>query len=335
MRGKVLLAVLALCAGAAPASAAVTWGSVSHLYTPDGPQRYAYAPAAVTENGQTYVYTCHNNSSGQILDHVYLSRGGDSRSVVAPGASGWDSTHVCDPTVIAANVRYGQTDYRYVMFFLGTDHANTNNQIGVAFAQRLDGPWMKHPQPVVTTPFEPGHWGVGQPSATTINPATGELMLFYSQGGPSTESYFRYLKLSDMANPVIGAPVRITNEGLGGDVLHNFDIAYDPSRDRFYAAREAAPYPSDEPSYISARVELVSIDGASIWGGTGRWTSEGVITQNLTGYQRNHNPGILRTVYGTLPDSRSVTTVVSVARTGSFPNSLWTYHLRQVTGTLR
>ncbi|PSL56206.1 hypothetical protein B0I31_104497 [Saccharothrix carnea] len=348
MRSTVLVVTLAALVAGAPAAASVTrgsvqpaaatWGPVQPVYAPSSGQMYAYAPSAVTEGGQNYVYTCHNDTPGVITDHVYFTRLGvprEDRSVLRPSTSGWDSTHTCDPTVIAATVRHGQKTYRYVMFYLGTDHANTNNQIGVAFAESLGGPWVKHPTPIVTTPFGPDMWGVGQPSATTIDPATGELMLFYSQGGPTTESYFRYLNLGDLGRPVVGAPVRITNEGLGGDVLHNFDIAYEPGRDRFYAIREAAPYPSDEPSYISARVEVVSIPGGDVWGGTGRWTSEGFITPAESGFPRNHNPGLLRTVYGTLPSANEVTAVFTVGRTGSFPGSLWSYRLFRSTGTLR
>jgi hypothetical protein len=142
-----------------------------------------------------------------------------------------------------------------------------------------------------------------------------------------------------MNNPVIGPPVAITNEGLrgtdgGGDVLHNFDVAYDPSRDRFYAVREVDPYPASEPSYIAAELEIDSIDGASIWNGGGTWTREGGITPDLTGFARNHNAGILRSIYGTLPSADSLTAVFTRSITGTFPETLWSYALWQVAGSL-
>lgn len=309
-------------------------------------RRYAYAPAAITNAGHTYYYSCHNDRPGVIRDHVYFTqvdRPGRppqrNRSVIRPG-SGWDSKHICDPTVVAATVHYRRTTYRYVMFYLGTRRANTSNHIGVAFSKSLAGPWVKYPKPIVTNPYtNPKMWGVGQPSATTIRPKTGEILLFYSQGGPTTGGYRRHLTLGDMAKPKVGPAKPITNAGLvradgKPDVLHNFDVAYNPSRKRFFAIREQGPQPKTQPSHISAQVEIVSIAEASIWKGGGAWTSEGRITRRMTGFPRNHNPGILRTVHGTLPTPNALTAVFSVSTTGSFPASLWSYELWQVNGTL-
>ncbi|MFD2348559.1 hypothetical protein ACFSTC_02900 [Nonomuraea ferruginea] len=138
--------------------------------------------------------------------------------------------------------------------------------------------------------------------------------------------------------PVVGPAVEVTRAGLTGtdgkpDVLNNFDVAYDPSRDRFYAVREQHPYPTVAPKQIGASLQVASIDGASIWNGGGSWRVEGVIDPALTGLPRNHNAGIVRTVYGTLPDSGSLTVIFTESCAGTCA-SLWSYDLWRVTGTL-
>ncbi|WP_143174023.1 glycoside hydrolase family protein [Streptoalloteichus hindustanus] len=352
-----LTAALALSGAAAPAARSALpegdWkpvGGAQRVYSPGGPEQYSYAPSAITDSGHTYYFTCHNATSAVIRDHVFFSQVDSAGAtpqrdhfVLAPGAQGsWDATHICDPTVVAADVRYRQNTYHYVMFYLGTDRDNTRNRIGLAVANDLAGPWVKYPEPIVDTPFDDERaWGVGQPSATTIDPRRGEVLLFYSQGGPSeTSAWRRHLKLSDLDRPTVGPAVRVSNEGIRGfdgtpDVLHNFDIAYDPPLDRFYTIREQGPYPPDAPNYISSQLEIVSIDGASIWNGGGTWKVEGRITPASTGFPRNHNPGILRNIYGMLPESGLLTAVFTKSRAGDFPDSLWSYDLWQVTGTLQ
>ncbi|KFU82729.1 hypothetical protein SAMN04489729_6157 [Amycolatopsis lurida] len=321
---------------------------VHHVYSPASGQQYAYAPSAVVDSGHTYYYTCHNSSPGLIRDHVFFSQvdvasGTPQRdfAVLGPGGGGtWDSTHVCDPTVVAAKTAYRGQTYQYLMFFLGTAQDNTGNQIGLALANDLAGPWTKYPAPIVANPFEPGMWGVGQPSATTVNPEAGEVLLFYTAGGPTTTAWRRHLTLGDLDDPTIGSALQVTNDGItgsdgGADVLHNFDVVYDPPRDRFYAVRELGPYPGGQPSYISRSLEIDSIDGASIWNGRGKWRNEARISPETTGFPRNHNPGILRNIYGMLPSTTELTVVFTKSRTGGFPDSLWSYDLWRITGRLR
>ncbi len=79
---------------------------------------------------------------------------------------------------------------------------------------------------------------------------------------------------------------------------------------------------------------MASIAGSHLWNGTGSWTVETNITPAQTGFDRNHNPGLLRTRYGTLPDPGSLTVVFTKANAGAFPSSLWSYELWQVTGAI-
>ncbi len=340
------LTAATLTAVPSPASAAVTWTTgAQSAYEParNGGLFYAYAPSVIADGGRTHYWTCHNSQSGVVQDDIFHTRTSGSAvevdaSVLSRSGAGWDSFHICDPSVVRLDATYQGTTYRYAMFYLGNDqNCSCRNQIGVALATGLDGPWVKYPAPLVTYPNSTG-WGVGQPSATTVDVAAGRVLLFYTADDNGvTRAYRRDVTIGNAAAPAVGAAVQLTTGGLtgsngGSDYLNNFDVAYDPSRDRFYAVREMHPYPGDDPAYIGAGTQLVSIDGASVWNGGGTWRVEQEVTPALTGYARNHNAGIERTVYGTLPSSSSITVVFTDSTTG--PDSLWSYSLHRITGTL-
>jgi hypothetical protein len=313
-----------------PARAA-TWSIADTAsYAPGRPGLYAYAPSAIQDHGSTYYFTCHNSRSGVIRDSIWFAQVDRGRvvreePVLSPDPGGWDSYHVCDPSVVAGSFGFRGATYSYAMFYLGTARHNTANQIGVAFADNLAGPWVRAAAPLVTIPRSASStWGVGQPSATTLDPATGSVLLFYR----------RHLVLGDAADWRVGRPLRVTTVGLSGDVLHDFDVAYDRRRDRFYIAREAGPAPTSAPTNVSTSVEVDSISGDALESGSGGWRVEGRITPAITHLPRNHNPGIVRTPYGALPDSARIDVVVSRATTGAFPAVLFTYDLWTVSRKL-
>ncbi len=330
------------------ASAAVLWDkqSLEEVYNPTG-QIYTYAPTVIQEGSTMHMWSCHNNESDIIRDHIYYTKieNGivvDSRPVLAPGSAGaWDSFHVCDPSVVEGNFLYNGTNYSYALFYLGNDvNASYHNQIGVAFSNDLSGNWTRYPNPIITYPND-GYWGVGQPTATSID-GQGKLMLFYTQGDPSATAGYRVeMNLADMSSPIVGTPMQLTTAGLIGtdganDWLNNFDIVYDPSRDRFYAIRDQHPFPSGQPNYITESIQLASIDGASIWGGGGTWRVEGNITPLLTGLPRNHNAGLMRTTFGTLPDSEEAVVYFTESQAAPTLSGLpeYTYNIWTITGTL-
>ncbi len=144
--------------------------------------------------------------------------------------------------------------------------------------------------------------------------------------------------LDGPAGPVVGSQLEVTTSGLVGtdgsqDWLNNADFAYDPSRDRFYVVREQHPYPTDNPDYIGSTLQVVSIAGASIWNGGGTWQVENAIGPALTGFGRNHNAGILRSPYGTVPDPTRLSVLFTTA-CGNCGDSLWQYKLSRIDGAL-
>lgn len=329
------------------ASGLGAWSTPVAVYAASSIQSpgYSYAPSAIAGSTERY-YTCHSRSSGNVRDDVFLTKrtGGSvtsSGSVLTSAADGaWDDYHICDPSVIRVNALYNGVSYTYAMFYLGNDeNCSCHNQVGVAYANNLDGPWTRYPNPVVAfASGEPASaWGAGQPSATTINPNDGTAVLTWTEGYSSDVGKMAMVDL-DGGSPVVTGVHNIPSAGLvdangaPDSRLNNFDIVYSTTRDRFYMVREMHPYPTTSPNYISTSVQVLSIPGSNMWGGTGSWTVEGEIGSSLTGAARTHNPGFLRTEYGTLPNESEITVVYTTASLD--PNSLWTYAISRTTAAL-
>jgi hypothetical protein len=314
-------------------------GSLHEIYNPPAGY-YGYAPSVIRQGDSEYVWTCHNDAHRVIRDHIYFTKLVDGRvvedrSVLHGTGTGWDSFHNCDPSVVAGNFHYGGVRYRYAMLYLGNDvDASRHNQVGVAFARSLEGPWVKYPDPLV--PFaNTSQWGAGQPSAVSLDRGSGRVLLFYTQGDTATRAFRRVLDLGDMDHPVIGPAVPVSTSGLtsrtgGSDWLNNYDVAYDAERRRFLAVREQHPYPTDNPSWIGASVQVASIDARDIWRGGGAWTVEGTIDPALTGLPRNHNAGLVRTDRGLLPAGDAPSVVFTDSCSGPTCDSLFDYDLWQI-----
>jgi hypothetical protein len=313
------------------------WSAPIRLYAASDVQGrgYAYAPSAVA-GSPTRLYTCHSRAANTVRDDIFLTKiGGTSTSVLTGTGSGWDHFHNCDPSVVRVNVPFNGHTYGYAMFYLGNDvDASAHNAIGVAVADNLDGPWLKLPNPVIQFPgSSTSEWGAGQPTATTINADQGTVVLAWTQGLPSGNVGKAAQVSFGSGTPVVQFERVLPIVGQD-DGLNNFDLVYSPPRDRFYMVREGHPYPTgSQPDYISDHLQIASISGAGFWGTPGvGWTVESTITSARTGMPRTHNPGFLRTVYGTLPNESELTVVYTSA--GYDPDSLWSYTLWQTTAPL-
>ena len=159
---------------------------------------YRYCPSVVEEGGVRHVFYCRNNEAGKVVDGIYHARVSQSGElagetiVLSPSDSdgaGWDSCHVCDPSVVAGRFWYNGRRYRYLMAYLGvkgrpgdaaSDGAKCiNNKIGLAVSDSLDGGWTRMGANCVVKTATPELWGVGQPSVVSLDGA-GKVALFYA-----------------------------------------------------------------------------------------------------------------------------------------------------------
>ncbi len=319
--------------------------------------RYSYCPSVLLdEAGGADIFFCGNPIAGIMVDNIYhikLDAAGkktQASSVLKPGAEpAWDNQHTCDPSVIAGRFVMDGTEYRYAMFYLGCTVQWYYNEIGVAFSNSLDAEsWVKYPNQLVekTWPEEGDQllgggcsWGVGQPSAISLDKA-GKVLLSYTIGdADGTRIVSREMDLSDMSQPIIGPAIATAGAGLlnlgktGLDYLCNTDIALDEDTRMIYMIRPVQPHSSTYPTYINDVLELDMLGLDAFMNGVGTWTPLLRITPADTGFPRNHNAAIARDEYGMIPsidDMRLFYTVSKAdpdVKPGNGTHAEWTYDI--------
>lgn len=173
-----------------------------------------------------------------------------------------------------------------------------------------------------------------------MDPSSGRILLFYTQGDTSTRAYWRHLDFTNMNQPHIGPAHLIQTTGLTGttgapDYLNNYDVALDRTSGTVVVVREQHPYPTDNPSWIGASLAIDTISLRHLLDGRGTWHQVNTISPALTGLPRNHNAGLVRSPDGSLPDPNSLTVTFTSSCSGPTCDSLYNYDLWQITGHLQ
>jgi hypothetical protein len=339
-----ILAGAFACAAAACAQLQFDRSTLHQVYThPDG--IYAYAPSIIRVGDQRYIWTCHNHDPFIVRDDIVMTKWQagrlvEDRSVLTHSLFGWDSFHICDPSVMHSDIVFNKATYHWVMFFLGNNvDRSAQNQIGVALAQSIEGPWEKLPQPVLAH-VEDGSWGIGQPSAVPLD-GKGRFLIVYSGAGIHAAT----IDLSDMNHIVTSTSVEVATKGLEGltslsPAVSNLDIAFGPGRRRIYAVGDIRSGEKRYPTFITSRLAVLSIDTDDLVHGSGNWRIESVIGPELTGFPRNHNAGLVRDADGNLADGRvTVVFTRSCATASNLPckagaRAEWTYDLWEISAPL-
>ncbi|HEY0272185.1 MAG TPA: hypothetical protein VGC22_03320 [Chitinophaga sp.] len=323
----------------------------------DGQQRYSYCPGIVKEdNGTTHLFFCGTQNRIMVDNIYHISIGPDGtqtppKVVLQPGPPGaWDDHHTCDPSVIKGNFRMNGTAYQYALFYLTNMYGVDYNEIGVAFSNDLNADsWVKYPYQLVKKTWAAAGnqvigaanaWGVGQPSAVSLD-EKGKVLLTYTIGDiDGTRVVFTQVDMSDMDAYVAGVPATMTNNGLsnlqynGNDVTTDADVAVDVADSMIVIARPVHPNPDNTyPAYIETAVEVAYLPLNDFLHATGAWKQMLRISPGISGYPRNHNPGIERDAYGRIKDWENpvVYYTVSLAAPDVAPAGTrfaeWTYHI--------
>ncbi|MBE6679236.1 MAG: hypothetical protein E7598_01790 [Ruminococcaceae bacterium] len=294
---------------------------------------YNYCPSIMEEDdGTLHVYYCTNKGDHGFymtyIDYIGYRTGtpnGDGTYtwsnesiVLSPSASGaWDDKHNCDPSVIKGTFKYNDTNYSYLMAYLGCTQGDIND-IGLAVANNPAGPWVK----VGTTPLvdyvynedSSNNWGVGQPSLVNKGGAdSGKVWFFFTRGDINgTRTIVCDCDFSDLNNPVVGTETKLENEGLvtldtgARSIINNADFAFDDARKVLYASSGCHPFPTSAPNFIAGKTRVTSFrfggeDIAEITYGSAskaKWKYLATIDSEDTGFPRNHNSGLVRDEYG-------------------------------------
>ncbi len=311
--------------------------------TPAG--QYVYAACGI-EEGMHHLWWCQNRDPGQVTDYIAYRRFEFDRGAwtpvewaLAPGAEGqWDSAHVCDPTVASGRFRHGASEFRWVMAYLGCDtRTNQHNQVGLAFAEAPEGPWVRYAgNPVVAG--SNSSWGAGQPSLLSLDEG-GRVGLFFTrqEDDLSTHTWFQEADLSGLSAPRFGVPVRLTEAGLtergpARPVLHDADFALSQDRRQVYVVRPLAAGDLNLPGQVVRLPSVVQIargEWEAIRRGGGEWTVLAEIGPGETGFAFAHSPSFGRDRYGRLP-AGSGRVRLNLAVASRVRDPLWTYTLHGV-----
>lgn len=274
---------------------------------------YTYCPVAINTKYNTTTFYCENAESGAIRDYIYSTtkykktRKESRRIALSPSQSGWDSVHVCDPSVVAGDFSYAGKHYKYAMFYLGTDQTdNQCNKIGIAYSNNLNGRFLKPDNNIVVDyTYDSAYpdvfqWGVGQPSA--ISTGNGHVLLFYTKGDMNgTGTYVSEIDLSSFESRQTVQTIKLSEDGVGS-FISNADFAYDPDNLTMYMICDKHPFADGTLDCVADESIVyksdVSLDIVSLENCTWTRTPEANVNYSTTLHDRNHNCGFVRDIYG-------------------------------------
>ena len=301
---------------------------------------YIYCPSTFLDEAGLHSYYCSNSNPYQIIDSIYYSDvtcNSDSTiefinrlEILSPTPGSWDSVHVCDPSIVSGNFYYQGTQYKYLMAYLGCSTTdNQQNQIGFAVSNNLTNGWIKiASNPIVSCNYDSNYsefqWGVGQPSLINLDGA-GHVLLFYTEGTYNlTCTKVQEWDLSNLDTPTLITATNLSNNGTN-DFISNADFAL--SNNTLYMVCDTHPFggnllncvPDTSTIYSCAR------DGSTESLNSVTWNKITSLDVNTTGFQKNHNCGLYRTLQGTLASNKCIYT--SASEKDNFIESLCTYRL--------
>lgn len=177
------------------------------------------------------------------------------------------------------------------------------------------------------------------PSLVSVD-GKGEVLLFYSSTLRGTG--VRRLDLSDIDHPVTKFTTSLSHNGIVNSRglkcnVGIADFAFDPVAKRLYVTGVTNDkLPEDvTKTLVNSHSLLAYVDGpgdmeavcAAIQGGSYKWNVVGYVGPSDTGWNRNHNPGMVRSALGYVPSSNKIGVVVSTGN-NDWPNeNIFTYRL--------
>ncbi len=316
------------------------WGEPVDIFGFQPESRYAYCPSVIeAEDGSYHIFFCGNPQAGKMVDNIYhmeIKADGTKTapvSVLQPTAGAWDSFHCCDPSVIRGQFKMDGEYYKYAMFYLGIDKGDCKgNEVGVAFSNDLNATsWVKYPKQVVAFPDNRDvAWGVGQPSAFSLD-RKGSVLLTYTKGETTgTGVQLCRLDMSDMSNLKAEDAKPVSSMGFNVS-LHNCDFALDKENNKVVGVFSGT-CPNTYPSYIESYQSVAYMGLQSFLESKGTWTRLPDIDYSVTGFYRNHNACVSRDEYGYLKNYKTPTIFYTVSGTSSVAE--WSYHIYKVNSTI-
>jgi len=291
----------------------------------------------------------------------------DEEIALAPTPNTWDARHTCDPTVIKGIFNYKGVQYNYLMAYLGcTTEDYQKNETGVAISINVNGPWIKIDEinPIVPW-YDDGdidteeakyqsykgtstiYWGTGMPSLVSID-GESKVMFFYQSTLRGVG--VKEIDFTNMEEPIVKYTVSLSSKNIVNSNNQSCrisiaDFAYDSAMKRFYVTSVTNERnPADVTltrvnshslvAYIS-NVDSMEALSALIQSGNYSWTILGYVGPNETGWERNHNPGIVKNGKGWINDPNRISVIVSTGHNSWANENIFTYRLFGHTFTIK
>ena len=333
------------------------------LFAPPSAGMYEYGAHSISfPDGNEAIFYCANINPYEIRDHILFRTRPNNHSAfssppqvaLAPynedinNSVAWDAVHVCDPRVVRGDFESTDGVFEFAMFYTGTDcysqdypHpgcvGSSHNQIGVVFARNescvLRGDWKRLTStPMIASKGTYSEWGVGQPSATSVD-GESTLLLFYTVSYLNNHIVANELDLRSIAQPVVVETLGVVTDGLQDIgtadpiIFNNAKFAFVDGLDMFVMMREQHPYPDD---FISQQIQIAVTNQSTIWQQKGSWYQVGEIAPILTGWDRSHNAGFATSEYGHIQGDRLRLLYSTATAMADFDQELWTYLLHEL-----
>lgn len=298
---------------------------------------YNYCPSVIKEKNDYHIYYCANSEDNVIEDYIYYTNSvvdgeniyySDGKIVLEPSENGWDSRHVCDPSVIEGNFMYKGTEYKYLMAYLGCSSSdNQNNKIGLAVSNEYDTGWEKvGSYPFINFSYDKKHsdsfqWGVGQASLLQYGEYT---LVFYTKGTWNlTSTILEVWDLSNLDCPVQINKFTVSNKGTS-DFISNADFAF--IDDYLYMICDKHPFAGYQLNIVADASKIYRTpiqEGIHVLKNC-VWEPVDELAEDNTGSSKNHNACLVRNPAGKWVNEVLYTSAVEKR---SFLDSLWTYRI--------
>jgi len=300
-----------------------------------------------------HIYYCSNLESGKVVDHIAYRKGvlhadmkwvfSEKKIVLSPTLNNgvhkatqsiWDSMHCCDPSVIKGKFSFNGETYNYLMAYLGCWTGDcTCNEIGFAVSKTPGGDWIKvqgSSQAFISYYNSEDfgadgskYWGYGQPSLISVD-NEGVVLVFFTKGIKlGTYSFVQKWDFSNINNPVLLKEAILPN-GPGNMIVNNADFAYDERTNTIYCLCEDhttswAPSSGGVDWLVggnllfSYKLNDNDINKFDSLFNNFSWQKCGSVDKSVTGFERNHNCGIVTDEYGNIMNSNCIPIVYTMS----------------------
>lgn len=280
----------------------------------EGDTRYVIYETNSKKNNEEIVFAL--KTAKKVNDVWIYSK---SRSVILePSSTGWDK-FIFSPSVIKGDFAKDSITYHYLLAYGGRKQAKDQaNQVGLAYAETMAGPWIKLTNPIITYDAETSgdEYGAGAPSLLSYD-KQGKVRLFYSYAETNlANERVVDCDFSNLNNPLIDPGFRhISVDGLRDNtdnaILSNADFALDENG-LLYVTRDVYPLSGNTPGNAtsiqtaSANVKILNNFTDYFWVVQDTLTSSMTIDydrEDSMGWDEIYSPCFITDPYGVISSS--------------------------------